>query len=452
MNSRFFILFLVIFAMTALYSCRSQNDAEDAISEKILYEREGIYYEQWTGTKQFGTIYDDFTGAVSVSGSSISFDIFTAGNTQTSVNNEDIFLIKYDYSGTKKWTVDISTTSSDILSDVDTIGTGIVITGKTKGFLEDDETGENAGNYDIFTATYNSSGTEQWTDHLGSSADDIATGLSVDDNGNIYLTGYTKGDLFKPQLNSGSADIFLVRYIGGIVYPGSEIQLTTNSDNYAQAVSVDDNSNKYIAGYADGTMGYSTTNSGNNDIFLVKYNSLNVVQWIKMVGTASNDEATDLVVDSTNDVIYITGSTDGDMDGSNAGGSDVFLIKYDTSGTLVWQKQIGTLSDDYGEGVALDEDGNIYIAGTTGGNLDGDTNSGNNDVFIIKYDPSGDIDWSHLIGTSADDSSADVAVDSSSNIYVTGTTHGGLNGNTNIGGDASGDIFLVRYNSLGKIQ
>ena len=95
----------------------------------------------------------------------------------------------------------------------------------------------------------------------------------------------------------------------------------------------------------------------------------------------------------------MTGTTEGGLDGNaNSGGiryylrascKDIFLVKYNSSGTKQWTKQFGTSSMDDGTGVTTDSSGNIYVTGYTKGDLDGNTKSGDDDIFLVKYDSSG---------------------------------------------------------------
>ena len=117
--------------------------------------------------------------------------------------------------------------------------------------------------------------------------------------------------------------------------------------------------------------------------------------------------------------------------------------------TSSWTKQLGTSSNDGGNGVTTDSSDNIYVTGWTGGGLDGNTNSGKYDIFLIKYDSSGTKQWTKQLGTSSFDKGYDVTTDSSGNIYVTGYTLGDLDGNTSSG---SNDILLVKYNPSGIRQ
>jgi CTP:phosphocholine cytidylyltransferase-like protein len=89
------------------------------------------------------------------------------------------------------------------------------------------------------------------------------------------------------------------------------------------------------------------------------------------------------------------------------------------------------------------------VTGVTAGGLDGNTNSGNYDIFLVKYNSSGTKQWTKQLGTSNTDSVTGVVVDSSNNIIISGNTYGGLDGNTNFG---SRDIFLVKYSSSGVKQ
>ena len=82
-------------------------------------------------------------------------------------------------------------------------------------------------------------------------------------------------------------------------------------------------------------------------------------------------------------------------------------------------------------------------------NLDGNNNAGGNDVFVVKYDVTGAKQWTKLLGTSSGDIAYDIAADSNSNVYVTGPTLGGLGGTTNA---RSYDVFMIKYDSYGNLQ
>ena len=146
----------------------------------------------------------------------------------------------------------------------------------------------------------------------------------------------------------------------------------------------------------------------------------------------------------------MTGGTYGGLDGNiNAGNSDLFVVKYNSSGDKQWTKQLGTSSQDQTFGVATYSSGNVYVVGATEGGMDGNTSAGGWDLFVVKYNSSGTKQWTKQFGTSEDEFANGVATDSSGNVYVTGITQGGLDGNTNAG---LRDVFLIKYNSDGVLQ
>jgi hypothetical protein len=226
----------------------------------------------------------------------------------------------------------------------------------------------------------------------------------------------------------------------------------------AKGVAVDSSNNIYVTGYTDGGLD-GNSSSGKQDFFLTKYNSSGTKEWTKQEGSSGDDFAYGVAVDSS-DNIYVTGYTDKKFHGNNNSGRfDIFLVKYNSSGTKQWTQQLGTPTFEEGNGVAVDSSDNIYVSGWTRGKLD--TYAGGDDAIVLKYNSSGTKQWTRQFGapsfleksqynsssqmTTSEDKGIGVAVDSSGNIYVTGNTEGGMDGNTNSG---KNDIFLVKYNSM----
>jgi len=402
--------------------------------------------KQWT--KQLGTSsYDSGEGVTTDSSGNIYLTGSTEGGLDGNTNSgkDDIFLVKYNSSGTKKWTRQLGSFSYDVGKGVSTDSSGnIYLTGTTYGDLDGNT---NSGEYDIFLIKYNSSGSKQWTKQLGTSSNDLGMDVTTDSSGNIYVTGYTGGGL-DGNTNSGSYDIILVKYNSSGTKQWTK-QLGTSSEDWGYGVTTDLSGNIYLTGGTGGELDGNTNSTGEEDIFLIKFNSSGTKQWTKELVTSSNDSGYGVTTDSSGN-IYLTGDTGGGLDGNtNSGNKDIFLIKYSSSGTKQWTKQLGTSSNDHGWKVTTDSSGNIYVTGWTEGGLDGNTSSGSDDIFLVKYNSSGTKQWTKQLGTSSNDVGMDVTTDSSGNIYVTGYTGGGLDGNTNSG---EWDIFLIKYNSSGIKQ
>ena len=133
---------------------------------------------------------------------------------------------------------------------------------------------------------------------------------------------------------------------------------------------------------------------------MIKYNSSGTKQWTKQLGSSVRDSANGITIDSSGN-IYVTGMTFGGLDwNTSAGANDLFVIKYNSSGTRQWTKQLGSASTDAANGVATDSSGNVYVAGVTYGGLDGNS-KGNSDLFVVKYNSSGTKQWTKQLGSSS---------------------------------------------------
>jgi len=334
--------------------------------------------------------------------------------------------------------------SNDYAYGVATDSSGnVYVAGGTNGGLDGNT---NAGNTDLFVVKYNSSGTKQWTRQLGSSSRDSANGVATDSSGNVYVTGMTNGGLDGCK-NAGIEDLFVVKYNSSGTKQWTN-QLGSSSRDSADDVATDSSGNIYVTGTTYSELD-GNTSAGKADLFVVKYNSSGTKQWANQLGTWDTDFANGVATDSSGNV-YVTGSTYRSLDGNtSAGNADLFVVKYNSSGTKQWTKQLGSSSNDYANDVVTDSSGNAYVTGTTYGGLDGNTSAGNADLFVVKYNSSGTKQWTKQLGTSSTDTANGVTTDSSGNIYVAGGTYGGLDGNTSAGVN---DLFIVKYNSSGTKQ
>ncbi len=168
--------------------------------------------------------------------------------------------------------------------------------------------------------------------------------------------------------------------------------------------------------------------------------------WEQEINTPQQDNGEDVAVDSQ-DNVYFSGYTYGNLAAANVGGEDIFLAKYDTNGNSVWSIQLGTSRDDDAEGVAVDRQDHVIVAGYTGGKLSKEAYYGTTDCFLAKYKSNGKLLWSTQMGTPQRENYEDIAIDQRNNIWAVGHTQGSLAA-TNAGSD---DIVLVKYNANGKV-
>ena len=309
-----------------------------------------------------------------------------------------------------------------------------------------------AGTYDIFLIKYNSSGTKQWTKLWGNTSGDYGYGVTADSSDNIYVTGKASGKL-DGNSNEGSGDMFLTKFYDNGTKQWTTL-LGTSSVDVGYGVTTDSSNNIFVTGSTNGSLD-GNSSSGDCDNFLTKYLDNGTKQWTKQWGSGSCDIGKGVVTDSSNN-IYVAGHTNGSLDGSNSGEYDLFLTKFLDNGTKQWTKQLGTSTSEIVNGVTLDSTNNIYVTGTTNGSLDGNVTSGSRDIFLVKYNSSGTKQWTKQLGGEASagnsiawDEGNGVAVDSFDNIFVTGTTTGDLDGATNHAGT---ELFIIKYNSSGVLQ
>ncbi|MEA5579085.1 beta strand repeat-containing protein [Anabaena sp. UHCC 0451] len=270
---------------------------------------------------------------------------------------------------------------------------------------------------------------------FGTSDNDNARGISADSSGNVYVTGYTYGSL-PGNTNQGDFDAFVVKYNNDGTQAWVK-QFGTAGYDEANGISADSSGNIYVSG--------NTFRSLADNAYIAKYNTNGTQAWIKQFGS-NNSEASSISTDSSGN-IYVVGQTSGTLpSNTNQGGDDAFIAKYNTDGTQAWIKQFGTSSYEETSGISTDRSGNICVVGNTSGSLPGNTNQGNSDTFIAKYNSDGTQAWVKQFGSNSIDEARDISTDNNANIYVTGWTNGSLAGYSNQG---YYDAFVAKYNADG---
>lgn len=205
--------------------------------------------------------------------------------------------------------------------------------------------------------------------------------------------------------------------------------LGTSGNDYSNGVATGAG-NVYISGVTTGSL--AGTNNAGIDAWVANYDTTGVLVWKRQLGLFGPDVNSNDVASDTAGNVYITGDTTGSLAASNQGGNDAWVAKYDSSGALLWKRQLGTSGSDKSFGVTRGNVGDVYITGTTSGSLGG-RNQGRDDAWIANYDSSGPLLWKRQLDNEL---SLDVAADSLGNVYITG--------GTNISG--TGVAWVAKYN------
>ncbi len=280
-----------------------------------------------------------------------------------------------------------------------------------------------------------------WQLQLGTAADEYGYGVAEDPNGGAYVVGYSLGAM--DYDNQGGRDAVLRRYTAtGSRDWGRQLGTAGTEQAFGVAATA---SAVVMGGHASASLSTDTYAGGTFDGFMAKYNNLGTREWVRMLGTSTEDSVRAVATDGTS--FFAAGSTAGSLGGSHAGLKDAFVAKYSGTGTLLWVRQLGTSAEDLAHGVAADSGGNVYVAGVTGGALQGNASAGGQDVFLAKYDSSGALVWMRQWGSPGDDVAQDVEVDGTGAIAMSGSTTGALAA----AHQGAQDAFVARWTSVGVL-
>ena len=235
-------------------------------------------------------------------------------------------------------------------------------------------------------------------------------------------------------------------------------------------IAVDENGNTYITGHFESTtlsFGAVTctnsTSSNYTDVFISKFDINGNCIWAKSAGGSSYEYGNAIAVDNNGNV-FVTGrfeSTTMNFDGTiitNSGSRDIFIAKYDSNGVIKWAKAIGGYYDEEGLGISCDGSGNVYVTGyfdSNSLNFDSQTltNNGGTDIFVAKFNASGSNQWAIAIGGNDDERAKAIKTDNAGNTFITGFYKSpsivfGVTTLTNSGSDAC--LFVAKINSNGN--
>jgi hypothetical protein len=407
----------------------------------------------------------------------------------TSVGAYDVFISKLDSGGNYVWARSFGGPALEYGFGLAVDASGNVYTsGKFVGTVDFDPGPGTAilnglGVSDIFISKLDNNGNYVWARSMGGvSGQGFSHGIAVDPSGNVYTTGFFTGTVdFNPgtgtfNLMAGSnTDIFVSKLTGDGVFVWAKAMHGSPAAGYGYDITLDPSGNVYTTGYFYGTIdfdpGTGTANlmsAGGSDIFISKLNNDGNHVWARTIGGASGDAGRQIDVDSTG-AVYTTGyfrdivdfdPGSGISNLASAGGIDIFISKLDNNGNYVWARSMGGNFDDYGNGLDLDDSGNVVATGFFMDTVDFDpgpgvnnlVSAGGDDIFISKLDNSGNFLWAKGMGGTLDDGGIDIAVDTSGAIHTTGFFMGTVDfdpgpGNTSLSCAGQSDIFIVKLAS-----
>lgn len=482
-------IFSFVLSLAALYAFAQNN------------RHWGTYYGGTRTDNGYSVAYDKF-GNIYIAGSTNDTATnpliipFSGFQNKYGGGSSDAFLAKFDSSGTRIWAtyyggngddrgyaVAADSSGNVYLAGITTSTDSVAIwqNGMVNSFQ--------GGTYDGFLAKFDANGNRQWGTYFGRNFSAYPQCLAVDGSGNVYMGGYASDTAgiatvgaYQTTNAGGTYDAFLTKfnpnglqlwgtYFGG---GGNDGANPVGAAVAVVGVGLDAAGNIYLCGNTSSTSGiassngvHQSTNGGNGDGFLAKFNANGSRIWSTYYGGGQADQCHSVAADGVK--IYLSGRTQSNSaiatsngyDNTYGGGgnSDAFLVRFDSAGVRVWGTYYGDQGSEFGYSVTVDQRGNIYQAGRTSSTTSIASSDGfqtaygtNTDAYVVKFDSNGSRYCATYLGGSGGDQGYGIAI-SQGKIYITGFTASsssiasvGSHDDT-FGGSGNNDAFLVKFSS-----
>ncbi len=334
----------------------------------------------------------------------------------------------------------------------------------------------------IFIQKLDANGNFIWAKSCGGKGNQIGQSIKVDAMGDVYTTGIFQDTIdFNPgtgvaNLSAvGEEDVFILKldangnFLWAKSFGGIEM-------DRGYSIAIDAEGNVYTTGYFIDTVdfdpGTGVTNLsavGGKDIFILKLDPNGNFVWAKSFG---GTEGIGIAIDGMGNVIttgYFSDTVDFDpgtgvMNLTSAGETDIFILKLDANGNLLWAKSCGGYwIVGGGISITFDATNNVYTTGAFDGTVDFDPGTGvknlsamgESDIFIQKLDAQGNFIWAKTFGGNDFDQSYSIAIDAESNVYSIGDFVGTVDfdpgtGVANLSAVKDGDIFIQKLDAQGN--
>ena len=411
-----------------------------------IYAQSSIQWQKCLGGTigEYGSsIQQTIDGGYILAGNASSNDGDVSGNH----GGGDVWVVKLDSIGNIQWQKCLGGSLLDNAYSVQQTTDGDYILLGWANSNDGDVIGS-LGLGDFWVLKLDSAGVILWQKCLGGTIYDIPSYLEITADGGFIISGQTYSNDGDVSGNHGSSDAWVVKLdnIGTIQWQKC---LGGTYDEIAYSIQQTNDGEYIVSGVTSSNDGDVSGNHGNGDAWLVKLDSAGNIQWQKCLGGSSGDEARSVQQTTNGDYILIgtTTSDDGDVSG-NHGYSDVWVVKLDSVGAIQWQKCIGGTNSEVAYQIQITTDGGNIFAGFTysnDGDIAGNHGGGGPDMLVVKIDSVGAIQWQKCLGGFSNEGANSIQNTNDGQYILTGWAVS--NDGDVIGNHGEADIWVVKLSA-----
>jgi hypothetical protein len=413
-----------------------------------------------TSQKTFGGDNFDFSTDIQelLNGTFVACGISMSGvsgsKTTPNYGDDDGWIVNFNADFSINWELNIGGSNNDRLFTVlPTDDGGFLCGGGSLSGINGNKTSPNLGSYDYWLFKINSSGVILWEKTYGGSASETISSMAKLDNG-FVLCGSSQSPISgdKTEACRGSSDYWIVNIdANGIIIWNKTIG--GNSVDNGNDVIVDNNS-IYFVGSSNSNTSYEKTEDsyGLSDYWIVKLDVNGNVVWDKIVGGSNLDYGYNALI--KDNYIYICGNSMSDISGNKMSASngqdDIWVVKLDTNGIIMWDNTFGGNLGDYSLSILELSSTRILIAGSSESDISGDiseTGNGGRDFWFFSINNQGDMVEQKKIGGSSFDMITSVIQLNNSNLLLLGDSGSNISGDKTENGYGFADFWLVKVSS-----
>jgi hypothetical protein len=438
-----------------------------------------------------GDITTDLAGNVYTTGSYLgTFDFDPGpGTSNLSAAFFDVFISKLDASGNFVWARNFGGTNSDAPSAIFVDNAeNVYITGTFYNSGDFDFGAgttflSSNGQQDVFIMKINAAGDFEWAKSIGGTGFDFGTDITVDQSGNVYVTGqysstvdFDPGSGVQNATANSSSNIYILKLDASGNFDWVNTYPGFFSFGGGQSIVTDSNGAIYTAGGFSSTVDFdpgagtsNLTSNGGTDVFVSKLDASGNFIWAKNLGGSSSERIQSLDIDTSSN-LYLAGKFSGTSDFdpgtgtsnlTSNGADDVFVAKLNANGDYLWAKNMGGIDDDKALALSIDVDGSAFTTGSFLGTADFDPgtgtsnliSAGSQDIFIAKLDANGNFVWSKSIGGNSSEYGKGISADVFGSLYVTGDFNDTIDfdpgtGVSDVISNGSTDVFVLKLSCL----